>query len=56
MSLKKAGLAKIRVISLTPNISGELRWLLTPRILKLLEKGSSKSKSYVAKNKKKEQV
>jgi phosphohistidine phosphatase len=56
ISLKKAGLAKIRVISLTPNISGELRWLLTPRILKLLEKGSSKSKSYVAKNKKKEQV
>ena len=56
ISLKKAGLAKIRVISLTPNVSGELRWLLTPRILKLLEKGSSKSKSSVAKNKKKEQV
>jgi len=56
ISLKKAGLAKIRVISLTPNISGELRWLLTPRILKLLEKGSSKSKSSVAKNKKKEQI
>jgi phosphohistidine phosphatase len=56
ISLKKAGLAKIRVISLTPNINGELRWLLTPRILKLLEKGSSKSKSSVAKNKKKEQV
>lgn len=56
ISLKKAGLAKIRVISLTPNISGELRWLLTPRILKLLEKGNSKSKSSVAKNKKKEQV
>lgn len=33
INLKKAGLAKIRVISLTPNISGELRWLLTPRIL-----------------------
>ena len=56
ISLKKAGLAKIRVISLTPNISGELRWLLTPRILKLLEKGSPKSKSSVAKNKKKDQV
>jgi phosphohistidine phosphatase len=56
ISLKKAGLAKISVISLTPNISGELRWLLTPRILKLLEKGSSKSKSSVAKNKKKDQV
>ena len=56
INLKKAGLAKIRVISLTPNISGELRWLLTPRILKLLEKGSSKSKSSAAKNKKKEQI
>ena len=56
INLKKAGLAKIRVISLTPNISGELRWLLTPRILKLLEKGSSKSKSSGAKNKKKEQI
>jgi len=49
-------LAKISVISLTPNISGELRWLLTPRILKLLEKGSSKSTSSEAKNKKKEKV
>jgi phosphohistidine phosphatase len=56
INLKKAGLAKIRVISLTPNISGELRWLLTPRILKLLEKGSSKSKSSAAKNKKKDQI
>jgi phosphohistidine phosphatase len=56
INLKKAGLAKIRVISLTPNISGELRWLLTPRILKLLKKGSSKSKSSAAKNKKKEQI
>jgi phosphohistidine phosphatase len=55
INLKKAGLAKIRVISLTPNISGELRWLLTPRILKLLAKGGSKSKSSAA-NKKKEKV
>jgi phosphohistidine phosphatase len=55
MSLKKAGLAKIRVISLTPNISGELRWLLTPRILKLLAKGGSKSNSS-ATNKKKQKV
>ncbi|HET7147609.1 MAG TPA: histidine phosphatase family protein [Candidatus Nitrosopolaris sp.] len=51
INLKKAGLAKIRIISLTPNISGELRWLLTPRILKLLEKGSSKSKSSAVKKK-----
>ena len=55
LDLKKAGLAKIRVISLTPNISGELRWLLTPRILKSLAKGGSKSKSS-ATNKKNEKV
>jgi phosphohistidine phosphatase len=42
INLKKAGLAKIRVISLTPNTSGELRWLLTPRILKSLTKDGSK--------------
>ena len=55
INLKKAGLAKIRVISLTPNISGELRWLLTPRILMSLAKGGSKSKSSAA-SKKKEKV
>ncbi|MGB6674351.1 MAG: hypothetical protein WBE34_18130 [Candidatus Nitrosopolaris sp.] len=55
INLKKAGLAKIRVISLTPNISGELRWLLTPGILKLLAKGGSKSNSS-ATNKKKQKV
>jgi len=43
INLKKAGLARIRVISLTPNTTGELRWLLTPRILKSLAKSSSKS-------------
>jgi phosphohistidine phosphatase len=42
INLKKAGLAKIRVISLIPNTSGELRWLLTPRILKSLAKDGSK--------------
>jgi phosphohistidine phosphatase len=35
--LKKAGLAKIRITSLIPEISGELRWLLTPRLLKRLQ-------------------
>lgn len=35
--LKKAGLAKIRLISLTPTITGEIRWLMTPRILKRLQ-------------------
>ena len=55
INLKKAGLAKIRVISLTPNTSGELRWLLTPRILKSLAKDGSKSK-FSTTSKKKEIV
>jgi phosphohistidine phosphatase len=42
INLKKAGLAKIRVISLIPDTSGELRWLLTPRILKSIAKDRSK--------------
>jgi phosphohistidine phosphatase len=42
INLKKSGLAKIRVISLSPNARGELRWLLTPRILKSLGDSSSK--------------
>jgi phosphohistidine phosphatase len=40
INLKKAGLAKIRVISLSPNARGELRWLLTPKILRSLSDGS----------------
>jgi phosphohistidine phosphatase len=51
INLKKAGFAKLRVISLTSNISGELRWLLTPRILRLLAKSDSKSKPSVANKK-----
>jgi phosphohistidine phosphatase len=31
--LKKGGLGKIRVTSFTPQISGELRWLLTPKMI-----------------------
>jgi phosphohistidine phosphatase len=34
--LKKGGLAKISLFSLTPIMKGEIRWLMTPRILKLL--------------------
>jgi phosphohistidine phosphatase len=34
MNLKKAGLARIKVISTLPKIKGELRWLLTPKHLK----------------------
>jgi phosphohistidine phosphatase len=32
--LKKAGLARIDVTSFQPNIKAELRWLLTPKLLK----------------------
>jgi phosphohistidine phosphatase len=42
INLKKSGLAKIRVISLSPNPRGELRWLLTPRLLRSLSDRSSK--------------
>ncbi len=31
ISMKKAGLAKLRIASLLPKPSGELRWLLTPK-------------------------
>lgn len=31
--LKKGGLGKVRITSLSPRISGELRWLLTPRMI-----------------------
>ena len=48
INLKKAGLAKISVISLIPNTSGELRRLLTPKILKSLAKDGSKAKSSAA--------
>ena len=34
--VKKGGLAKISIISTTPELKGELRWLLTPRIIKSL--------------------
>ena len=31
--LKKGGVGKVRITSFTPRISGELRWLLTPKII-----------------------
>ena len=34
IDLKKAGLARVRVLSTLPKIRGELRWLLTPKQLK----------------------
>jgi phosphohistidine phosphatase len=38
--VKRGGLAKIRITSTTPELRGELRWLLTPRILKSLSEES----------------
>ena len=32
--LKKAGLIRVRVTSFAPSAKGELRWLLSPRVLK----------------------
>jgi phosphohistidine phosphatase len=34
VALKKAGLAKVELTSLVPVPSGELRWLLTPKLVK----------------------
>jgi len=36
IDLKKAGLARIKVISVLPKLRGELRWLFTPKHLKRL--------------------
>jgi phosphohistidine phosphatase len=35
--LKKSGLARISVTTFTPKIEGELRWLLSPRVMKRLK-------------------
>ena len=32
--LKKGGLAKVRVTTFKPTASGELRWILTPKLMK----------------------
>jgi phosphohistidine phosphatase len=34
--LKKVGLARIRMISSLPKMRGELRWLLTPKHMKMM--------------------
>lgn len=36
ISVKKAGLAKVELTALLPVPSGELRWLLTPKLIKRL--------------------
>jgi len=38
VSLKKGGIAKIRLSSFSPRATGELRWLLTPGQLKKLQR------------------
>ena len=36
MALKKGGLARVHVNAFVPKVRGELRWLLSPRLLKRL--------------------
>jgi len=40
---------KIRIVSTTPELRGELRWLLTPRILKFLSEESYRRKNQTEK-------
>jgi len=40
VNLKKAGLVRVRVSSVLPSPKGELRWLLSPRVLKALAQTS----------------
>ncbi len=37
IALKKGGMAKIEIITFAPKISGELKWLLTPRQLRKIK-------------------
>jgi phosphohistidine phosphatase len=38
IDVKKGGVARIRVTNSTPKFKGELRWLITPRLLKLISR------------------
>jgi phosphohistidine phosphatase len=38
IDIKKGGVARIRITHLTPRFKGELRWLITPRLLKLISR------------------
>jgi hypothetical protein len=42
-------IGKIRIVSTTPELRGELRWLLTPRILKFLSEESYRRKNQTEK-------
>jgi phosphohistidine phosphatase len=39
LDLKKGSIVRIRVIPAAPKLKGELRWLITPRISRLISKG-----------------
>ena len=45
INLKKAGLSKIKILSTFPTPKGELRWLLTPRLLRKLSMHSNTTTS-----------
>jgi phosphohistidine phosphatase len=48
--LKKAGLAKLRISSKSQQLTGELRWLLTPKLLRKLTMAKKKSNIKIPKN------
>jgi phosphohistidine phosphatase len=50
--LKRSGLARISITSLTPNLKGELRWLLTPMLLKEISLVKASKKERKKKNQK----
>lgn len=48
--LKKAGLAKVSIISMNPKLIGELRWLLTPMLLRKISLIKARKKEKKKKN------
>jgi phosphohistidine phosphatase len=39
LDIKKGGIVRIRVTSAPPKLEGELRWLITPRLSRIISKG-----------------
>ena len=39
LDLKKGGIVRIRVTAPAPKLKGELRWIITPRLSRLISKG-----------------
>ena len=37
IDLKKGGIARIRIVTFSPRVSGELRWLLTPKQIRKIK-------------------